>query len=83
MVAARQRPLAMRLDGIQPCQLCISAAKLARVTEGFDPGRPQSLDPLPVTRLSGRAVLTDGHTGPMPRSWPAWSRSRSPGMRMR
>jgi hypothetical protein len=52
----------MRLSQIQPSQLYISAAKLARVQAAFDPRQPASLGPLPVVMLEGQVVLTDGHT---------------------
>ena len=52
-----------RLDQIQPSQLYVSEAKLAQVQEA-----PGLLEPLPVKRLAGRVVLTDGHT----RALAAW-----------
>jgi hypothetical protein len=58
----------MRLDEMQPSQLYINRAKLARVREGAS-----SLEPLPVKRLAGRVVLTDGHT----RALAAWLEGRS------
>jgi hypothetical protein len=51
------------LDEIQPSQLYLSEAKVAAVRTGSRP-----LAPLPVKRLGGRVVLTDGHT----RAFVAW-----------
>jgi hypothetical protein len=52
----------MKLSQIQPSQLYISAAKLARVRAVFDPRQPASLGPLPVVAFGNQIVLTDGHT---------------------
>jgi hypothetical protein len=61
-------PFVMRLDEIQPSQLYINRAKLAQVQAEAGP-----LGPLPVKRLAGRVVLTDGHT----RALAAWQAGRS------
>jgi hypothetical protein len=47
---------------LQPSQLFISADKLARVQASFDPGRRETMEPVPVKELDGRLVLMDGHT---------------------
>jgi hypothetical protein len=52
----------LRLDRAQPSQLYISARKLARVRLQFDPSQPGSLAPVPVVRLCGKTVYSDGHT---------------------
>ena len=52
----------MKLSQIQPSQLYVSAAKLARVQAAVDPRGPASLGPLPVVMLGDQVVLTDGHT---------------------
>ena len=52
----------MGLDQIQPSQLYISAAKLAKVRQEYDWARPESLEPIPMVRLCGKTVYTDGHT---------------------
>ena len=53
---------ALRLDRAQPSQLFISARKLAWVRQRFDLSRPESIEPVPVIRLCGKTVYTDGHT---------------------
>jgi len=58
----------MCLDELQPSQLYISEAKLAWVKEAGD-----LQEPLPVKKLAGRVVLTDGHT----RAFAAWQAGRS------
>jgi hypothetical protein len=60
-------PFIMALDQLQPSQLYISATKLAWVKE-----HNAAREPLPVKRLSGRVVLTDGHT----RALAAWQAGR-------
>ena len=53
---------ALGLDQLQPSQLFISAEKLAQVMETFDPNRPEALKPIPIKKLNGRLIYTDGHT---------------------
>lgn len=50
------------LIGLQPSQIWISEGKLRLVREWFDPARRESFDPIPVKRLGGRILMTDGHT---------------------
>lgn len=52
----------MRLDKIQPSQLFISSAKLAKIMETFDPAKPETLDSIPVKKLEDEIFFTDGHT---------------------
>lgn len=54
--------LSMPLGQLQPTQLYISAGKLRLVREWFDPTDAATMDPLPIKRLDGRIILTDGHT---------------------
>ena len=63
-------PFFLPLAEIQPSQLYISAAKLASVFVAWDPPRIETLPPIPVKRLDGRIVATDGHT----RSFAAYRR---------
>ncbi len=51
-----------RLDDLQPSQLFVNAEKLAQVMSDNHPLTLESLEPVPVKRLGGRIVLTDGHT---------------------
>jgi hypothetical protein len=60
-------PFVLSLQEIQPSQLYINRAKLALVRAATGP-----LEPLPVKRLAGRVVLTDGHT----RALAAWLAGR-------
>jgi len=52
----------MKLDEIQPSQLFISSEKLSQVMRGFDLRGPESLEPIPVKKLRGQVIFTDGHT---------------------
>ena len=52
----------MPLAEIQPSQLYISRAKLARVVELWCPPDLSTVPPVPVRRLDGRVIYTDGHT---------------------
>jgi len=45
---------------LQPSQLYVNEEKLAAVLADLDPG--VTLEPVPVKRLDGRTILTDGHT---------------------
>jgi hypothetical protein len=47
---------------MQPSQLYISAEKLAKVLRGFDPSHPEQMEAIPIRRLDGSVVMTDGHT---------------------
>ncbi len=50
------------LAQLQPSQLYISEMKLARVWAQWQPPTLEALEPVPVKRLNGRAIYTDGHT---------------------
>jgi hypothetical protein len=52
----------LRLDAIQPSQLYISAVKLAAIETRWDASNPDALPPIPIKRLDGQYVSTDGHT---------------------
>jgi len=50
------------LSQVQPSQLYISSAKLAKVQAWWWPRRVEKLSPIPVVQLDGFIVATDGHT---------------------
>ena len=52
----------LSLAEIQPSQLFISTAKLARLLATWGPPHIEALPPVPVKHLDGRIVATDGHT---------------------
>ncbi len=52
----------MPLDQIQPSQLYISTRKLTQVRAWWEPPRLVTLTPVPIKRLNGRVIYTDGHT---------------------
>ena len=49
------------MDALTPSQLYISEEKLQKVREWFH-GNFSNMEPLPVKKLAGRLLLTDGHT---------------------
>jgi hypothetical protein len=51
----------LALNEIQPSQLYLNRAKLARVDAAWRPRSLDTLPPVPVTCLDGRIVYTDGH----------------------
>ena len=53
----------IKLLDLQPGRFYISGNKLRKVRERFDPEDLSNFDPLPVRELSGKMILTDGHTG--------------------
>lgn len=55
-------PFEAALGDLQPSQLYINADKLTEVQCERDEEPGSSVVPLPVKRLGGRIVLTDGHT---------------------
>lgn len=50
------------LAHLQPSQLYISEMKLARVLAQWRPLTLETLEPIPIKRLNGRVIYTDGHT---------------------
>jgi hypothetical protein len=52
----------LNLSEIQPSQLFISEEKLSRVMQRLDPEKPETLEPIPVKKLGGEIIYTDGHT---------------------
>lgn len=59
---------ALRLLDLQPSQFYVSQKKLDAVKAWFDPADLSNFEPLPVKKLRGKYVLTDGHT----RAWAAY-----------
>ena len=47
---------------IQPSQFYISAEKLQAIQAWFDPDDLSNFDPIPIKKLDGELVSTDGHT---------------------
>ena len=52
----------IKLLDIQPSQLFISEAKLSKVREWLNEDHIEGYDPIPVKKLNGKVVFTDGHT---------------------
>ena len=50
------------LANLQPSQLYISEAKLARILARWQPPTLNTLEPVPIRQLNGRVIYTDGHT---------------------
>ncbi len=51
----------LSMDALTPSQLYISEEKLRRVRQWFD-GDLSKMEPIPVKKLAGRLLMTDGHT---------------------
>jgi len=49
------------ISELTPSQLYISEEKLSAVKSWFD-GDTEKMDPIPIKRLAGRLLITDGHT---------------------
>lgn len=47
---------------IQPSQLFISEVKLKKVSEWLDCKNIECYQPIPIKKLNGRIIFTDGHT---------------------
>ncbi len=52
----------MNINDIQPSQLYINAQKLQDVLKWFNPEDCDSYDPIPIKKLNGKIIFTDGHT---------------------
>ena len=51
-----------RLEDLQPSQLYINREKLRSLQSGINFSNPNNIPPIPIKRLDGRWVMTDGHT---------------------
>lgn len=52
----------MEVKAIQPSQLYISKQKLENVLKWFNPIDYDSYDAIPIKKLNGKIIFTDGHT---------------------
>jgi hypothetical protein len=52
----------MNLNDIQPSQLYINSQKLSDILKWFKPDDYENYDPLPIKKLNGKIIFTDGHT---------------------
>lgn len=52
----------LRLIDLQPSQFYISAQKLQQIKTWFRPDDLSNFVPIPVQVLSGKIIITDGHT---------------------
>lgn len=59
----------IRLMDIQPSQLYLSEEKIRAVRSWFNKDNLSSFAPIPIKKLNGRIIFTDGHT----RAWVAYS----------
>ena len=50
------------ISRIQPSQFYVSEEKLQAIETWFDPANLSNFDPIPVKKLDGELVSTDGHT---------------------
>ena len=50
------------ISQIQPSQFYISAEKLQAIETWFKPANLSNFDPIPIKKLDGELVSTDGHT---------------------
>ncbi len=50
------------LDKLQPSQLYISEEKLTLLQSEIDFSHPDHIPPIPVKKLCGSVIMTDGHT---------------------
>lgn len=59
---AEDKIFTLPLSTLQPSQLYISEGKLRNVHEWYHPSDRGNFDPIPLKKLDGRLVMTDGHT---------------------
>lgn len=50
------------LSALQPSQLFINQEKLERLCSRIDFSYPENIPPIPVKKMNGMWVITDGHT---------------------
>lgn len=58
----------IKLLDIQPSQFYISQEKINKINEWFQPSDLSNFEPIPIKKLNGRIIFTDGHT----RAWVAY-----------
>lgn len=58
----------IKLLDIQPSQFYISQEKINKIKEWFQPKDLSSFEPIPIKKLNGNIIFTDGHT----RAWVAY-----------
>ncbi|MBQ6844284.1 MAG: GNAT family N-acetyltransferase [Agathobacter sp.] len=58
----------MKLLDIQPSQFYISKEKISKIKEWFHPFDLSNFEPIPIKKLNGKIIFTDGHT----RAWMAY-----------
>ena len=56
------KDILMKLKDIQPSQLYINSQKLENVLKWFTPSNYYSYDAIPIKKLNGKVIFTDGHT---------------------
>lgn len=61
------------VDTVQPSQLYICREKLAAVQREFNPRLPETLRPIPIKKLNGQWIFTDGHTRALAALCAGWS----------
>ncbi|MGH4139158.1 hypothetical protein [Clostridium sp.] len=52
----------MNIKDIQPSQLYINSQKLKNILKWFTPTDYESYDAIPIKKLNGKIIYTDGHT---------------------
>lgn len=57
-----EQPGLMAIKSLQPSQLFISREKLTKVQSMYDCTTPMGISPIPIKKLDGLWVMTDGHT---------------------
>ena len=62
MMADGTKIYLMAIESLQPSQLYISREKLTQVQSHYDYSNPTGISPIPIKRLDGLQVMTDGHT---------------------
>ena len=61
-MSSRTEHFIVGLNALQPSQFYISEKKLSGVEAWFDPSDLSDFEPIPVKKLDGALVMTDGHT---------------------
>ena len=56
------------LTDIHPSQFYISQKKISEIEKWFNPQNLSNFEPIPIKKLNGKIIFTDGHT----RAWMAY-----------
>lgn len=62
VIVPKEQCFMIPISELQPSQLYVSEGKMRLVKEWFNPDDRDNFDPIPIKRMDGKNLMTDGHT---------------------